>query len=173
MRRTATLFICLMAFNCCHAQDSIKERSYTIGIGLNHPVMNGCVSIGFGHSISRHWSVGGEALIGLPGIRKEISEDEKTHEDILSETKWIWPAREADSASMEISHWPWETFKKGFITLGCSYGDRKGLDCTIGAGYMMDICKGMAVTLKAETGILNMRKMELWEMISINLNYIF
>ena len=173
MRRTVTLSICLMAFICCHAQDSIKERSYTIGIGLSHPFLNGCFRIDFGHSISRHWSAGAGASIRMLGVKKDISEDEKKHEDIMSGVKWTGPVRDENSTSMEISHWPWETFNKGFITLGCSYGDRKGLDCIIGAGYMMDICKGMAVTLKAETGILNMRKTELWGMISINLNYIF
>lgn len=173
MRRTVTLSICLMAFICCHAQDSIKERSYTIGIGLSHPFLNGCFRIDFGHSISRHWSAEAGASIGMPGIKTDISEDEKIHEDILSGGRWSGPARDANSSIMGISHWPWGAFNKGFINLGCSYGERKGLDCILGAGYMMDIRKGMAVTIKAETGLLNIRETEFWKMISINLNYIF
>ena len=167
------LITCMTLLHFCHAQDYRQAGANMFGIGMTHPMMNGRILINFGHSINCHWSIGAGAAIGLPEMRKNISEDEKIHEDILSGGRWSGPARDANSSSMGISHWPWGAFNKGFINLGCSYGERKGLDCILGAGYMMDICKGMAVTIKAETGLLNIRETEFWKMISINLNYIF
>ena len=167
------LITCMTLLHFCHAQDYRQAGANMFGIGMTHPVMNGRILINFGHSINCHWSIGAGAAIGLPEMRKNISEDEKIHEGILSDMPGYHLQGNTSSANMEIFHWPWETYRNGFISIGCSYGEREGIDFIIGAGYMMRVFKGLAVAIKTETGLINQRKTEFSETISLNLNYIF
>lgn len=173
MRSTATLFICLATFLPCHAQDVVQDLSDMIGISISHPLVNGCIRIDFGHSISRHWTVGAGVSVRLPDTGRTISDEEGMHESILSGLSED-PLKENDCyATMEVNHWPWGTYQKGFITIGCSYGERKGNDCIIGVGYTMRISNRTAVTLRIETRLLNMKDASIGDIISLNMNYIF
>lgn len=165
-------FICLIKIHSLNAQAQ-ESSLYMIGAGMSQPFTDRHIRIDIGRSVGIRWAVGAGVITSIPSVLRNISEDEKKHESLLTgesesnESDW---KREKHAAIMEITHWPWKTFEKGFIAIGCRYGERSGTDCLVGAGYMMRIAGGLAATLKIETGIINSPAEPI---ISLNLNYIF
>ena len=54
------------------------------------------------------------------------------------------------SGGLKIKYWVNETFNGGYIMAGCRFGDRRGLDGTIGMGYSIRIWKGLRWSVSYE-----------------------
>lgn len=151
MRRTATAIFLLTISLACqarHKPDTIQSVS-CIGIIPGHRI----VTLGISHKVTEHWSVSGEVMIGIPRHAGDDNGFDNHNEEFIMKDDDEVPAI-GNSGSLTVRFWPENVYKGFFIYIGgrCSmHGDAYG---SLGAGYMMEIYKDIAVMLSygRETG---------------------
>lgn len=132
-----------------------KPQAYgkaAAGIDFGHTARKGTVDIEIGYAISRHWSLAGASSFPLQIKPRQKSEEERMHESLLGETEVTVPEERAQQYRGCICYWPEEAFRKGFISVGYRYEEHEKPECIICLGYIMQIWKGLALSLSVEAG---------------------
>lgn len=171
-----TFLICCTNIWSCLAQKDPYAASNMAGVGISQPLFNSYMRIDFQHSLASRWTVGGGVMAWLPKADAR-SDAGKLHDEILgtdSRNDEINDERNVHSSVMYLSYWPQRNFHGSFISIGCVHDENKGIGCRISFGFLMEIHKGFAISLRYERDLEGSQTDNmLHENLNLNLNYIF
>lgn len=144
------------------------------GISITCATFRHTLSIEAGYAFTKHWSAEGCAWKGFP-IKESKSQEEKLHNSLLNEADRPSAGVKKDGFRAELCYWPSDAFNGLFLSTGYTYEELGMIDGCIGIGYMMNIWKGIAMSLSFKTGISELMtgSAKLSEHIDIGINYIF
>lgn len=144
------------------------------GVNITCATFRHTLSIEAGYAFTKHWSAEGCAWKCFP-VKERISQEEKLHNSLLNETARPSAELKKDGFRAEVCYWPSDAFNGFFLSTGCMYEELGMIDGCIGIGYMMNIWKGIAMSLSLKSGITELMtgSNKLGEHIDIGINYIF
>lgn len=173
----AVIMLISLLSTCFHAYGQ-KPQAYgkaAAGVGIGQIMRKRTVDLEIGYAISRHWSMEGASSLPLHIRPRPKSEEEKMHESLLGKTEITEDETSAQLYRGSVCYWPEEAFRKGFISVGFRYKEHEKPECIICVGYIIQIWKGLAISLSVEAGSrdLEIGTMKLHEHIDIGLKHIF
>ena len=144
------------------------------GVSITCATFLHTLSIEAGYAFSGHWSAEGCAWKCFP-TDERLTQEEKLHNALLDKATWPPAGQRGDGFRAEVCYWPSQAFNGLYLSTGCIFEEQKKADGCIGIGYMMNIWKGMAMSISLKTGISKLMSGsdELTEHIDIGINYIF
>ena len=151
MRGAWIAAICLLAtYDCGFCQD----RRCTVGVCVSG-FITGCAEIQIEHAFGKHWSAAAEACLGFSRLFKENDMLEKGHDSEFSfEELPHMRATELFTEYIQGRYWISDNSRGAYLSAGLRYGSANGLDWTVGAGYRMNIWKGVSAGAEYRTGII-------------------
>lgn len=162
-----TIFLLIVCTLISHAQTDI-------GIDMSALLFRE-IKVSIGHGISGHWSARAEAGISMKALKRKISKEEIWHDKEFTSSVQLYDRTFTHRESLSICYWPRTCFQGTFLSVGGEYRQGKGLDATIGIGYMYRIWKGLAGVIRYETCILGAAGAETLSVqnLGVGLNWIF
>lgn len=146
MRRFKLIFAGMLIFSYASGQNAGwdgRKAANHVGADLSSVLITGKTSISVGHAFSRHWSITGEAGIGIPGLRRNKTEEETEHYKELygHGDKSDNEGYDIITGTASFAYWPEGSLEGIYLRFGLKYGNRTGADCRIGIGYMLPLWK--------------------------------
>lgn len=172
MRGAWIAAICLLAVSW---SGFCQGKHCTAGICVSGFVW-GRAEIQVEYAFGKHWSAAAETGLGFSRMLKGRSTLEKEHDMEFSFNEFTkMTVAELFTEYLQGRYWIQETSRGVYLSAGLRYGSGGGLDWTVGAGYRMNIWKGVSAGLEYRTGITQALKTGRFEAegIRIYLNYTF
>ena len=139
----AGMIICLT----CRGQEN-QQRIWKsqVGIDIGAAVCEGGLKVNVSQQFAHQWSLDASSMIRIGNIARIRTEKYIEHYETLGYHKEDNTAADSDlvTGEIKICHWLKETFIGPHIHIGCRSGVRQGLAGTVGAGYCIQIWKGLS-----------------------------
>ena len=154
-----------------------KSRSI-VGTDLSSPILRGAVRIAAGHGIRDRWSLEGEVGMNLKliAVKREDEEESDHRLELLGDVNESPGFRDTFiDISVLAGYWPKRCFEGLCLQAGYSYKDRGGPDCCIGAGYAVNIWKGITFIISYRFRLIETYRKQTTpsEGLKISINYVF
>ena len=172
MRRAWIAAVCLMAASW---SGFCQDRYCTAGICVSG-FIRGSAEMHVEYAFGKHWSAAAETSLGYSRLLKGRSTLEKEHDsEFIFDEFPMMTAAEMFTEYVQIRYWTREASGGAYLSSGLRYGSANGLDWTVGAGYRMNIWKGVSAGAEYRTNIIHTLKTGQYgaEGIRIYLNYTF
>lgn len=147
MKRTIISILAVLAGISCLAQHKAM-----IGIDMGRILRTGQAGISLDYGFCGRWSVSGATDIDF-GPWKTGKDPE--YEGHLSEFEEVVRKQKAPArCSVSVRYWLLETFKGGWLGIGCIDRKESRPGLTVGFGYDMPVWKGLGISLSCSTDML-------------------
>jgi hypothetical protein len=112
------------------------------------------LSLGFERRISDRWSASVSASIDYKVLNRNVSREEAEHrnEFDIGNVQNITDFG-SHMETISFTYWPEGLFNGPHISIGGIYCQRLGIDAAIGLGYILNIIKGVSVSIRYDTGL--------------------
>ncbi len=172
MKVIVMLILCICSGVEAYGQS--VEGHAKVGISLIEATAKNTLCFNIGYAFSKHWSAEGCAWKCFP-VKDRQTEEEKLHNSLLDKTEKTAMEQNTDGFRAEACYWPSEAFHGLFFSIGYEYDEQGDSDGCMRIGYMMNVWKGITMSMSMKTGVMKLiaGTERPAEHIDIGINYIF
>lgn len=146
-----------------HGNIQFKPDRARAGIDIADGICQKTIRVMISHSFTSHWSATADIGLDVGLMKSPAAEIEMNHLTALSDMTQSENTQKEFRQTFQdiciyIDYWPSHAFKGPHIFIGGSFKDRSGPDLIFGAGYSINIWKGLSTDIMYRFGIIETYK---------------